>query len=1619
MVRFSFSPGGKSRKDRIEQAKKDSEAEKSRRRNFGFLKNSDKRMSTTTLNRTREHAKQLAMVYADPVETPTSQSSGQGLLNAHEDKPFDSFNTNNALLSPAEDHFSFSTKRTVTNGSTSLLDQFVAPPQQERAPTTSTQDSFETASVGSAFDMGFLPTTTNNSFASPSSSTRRSKKKGARQSLDQFVEKTRSPGQGPMSYSGNSFDPSRGERSVISMPTVPSNSSMQASFAKQTTPASVSASGAAARRRFRNQMKHSSNSSVTSSVADDASYYSGTSTPPESPASSTRNMTGSVGKNRVAAYQRPQSGSFYSQASSTANSSQQSSSQQSGSDVNLFDSDNLDGGFTFDAFGLDQSQVEREVNDALQALAGQGMSGFSVFVNNDSDSNSNSEFPMENWDSPANSRRSSPAPSDSDQEGFVDGFRVEENTPVRHTHTAYSNTSPISSERSLSSPAGRRLIRAQARESHTPPRWEDAKKQSPKDVFGAPVSNPWKEDPWGSGDEDKDFSDSSFGGTKSEIQTSAFAAQPRFAAKASETKSDIGISTAYRKSVSFHKDVRSPRHKASPRHADEDESSEDSEAMQEELAREYAQEFVQRISPRHAQSMPQQNYHNYGEPPQSSYDESFGQPFDQEHSYQAEQAPFEDSVQEEMFQAEFGTQGPASGYSEEQTRFGAYEAASDYDSPQQEQNYDNEFVAAPFDQQDYGPSPSNVRNQQQQQSHRETEGRFGSVRSKYELSRGSSASSFEGADDNEGLNGNRQESSYEYGNLRNSYAAAKSRTITQAEKSATTNLQAPWKNSQTATSSSSNGSNYKGDEETPSDNSSSRAEEKKSEDDPSPAPLKTGSLKSKWQQWESKSTTSATPVPAPAPQTVPKWKRPGQVPLHSALSGVEMLTPDIVEARRLEKRKTRAEELRRASQEPISPAMLKNPSNYEKAPPASQQRADECQGERTSFASLRERLRSTPSGAKAKSDVGTNQRSSIASNVVDRLRRESPTAGSISDSKSDTGSSPSFLAGVKLRNTGSDVLSRQESLDQRSDAVAQSPRTSSSPMSSAERSNVSQSMQQDVGTVQPEAPAERKLTYRERRELELKKEQEEKSKLANVPKKEESKVDVAALIRKRIAANKQRNSVAENANSMGSDQVSQFRNSLKPLETSAKSTPSEDRDFQSPGANQPSPTHAHEQPRPPPRFESSARRSPRFSQGSSPAHTAQGYPDDEQPDSALLDNLSPASGGTNLTYSTDNSQPRDDLLSPKASVRQPSPRASASPKQGEERFTSSNRLEALLSTPAPPVPKPVNHRDFEPPEDGAAGKNDVKAMLSGFLGARNNPLASIPAPKQEDDAHAIMYARSHESPEKKGNSVSSPPPPPPPGSMSNGKNLALKDDPKYERYFRMLKVGMPMEVVKHAMIKDGCDPTIMDGDHNKPAGLPLKDDPKYTKYFKMLKMGISMPQVKHAMERDGLVSEVMDQDHNLPASASEQMSKGEPKSKDTHRRARLHWKTLGKIARNSLWSKIEKEPAVTEIDFDEDEFKELFQADITSSVGTSKGIGAARKKGAAVRVIDAKRANNGGIILARVRMSHDEMADAVDRMYVYRYWVGFRISANRVGISNFVLLRPVMATLLPPNKLRT
>ncbi|KAL3919028.1 MAG: hypothetical protein SGILL_003960, partial [Bacillariaceae sp.] len=691
------------------------------------------------------------------------------------------------------------------------------------------------------------------------------------------------------------------------------------------------------------------------------------------------------------------------------------------------------------------------------------------------------------------------------------------------------------------------------------------------------------------------------------------------------------------------------------------------------------------------------------------------------------------------------------------------------------------------------------------------------------------------------------------------------------------------------------------------------AEEKKEDDDApstiSSPPPKVGSLKARWEA----QTRQAAPSVNKPPPTKPVLAISGKAreSIGKMDNSFEMLTPALVEARRQEKQKQKIQSLRK------------------------------------SMGVVDKRI--SPS---SKSEVGLpSQGSTVADRILNRVRRESPRAstspGYADDSKSDGGSTPSFLANVKLRK----VASPSETL-----AQAHMVAESSSTPKSAERSvsyreqearaevrareSDETHRQPSIASPVSEKPPERKLTYRERRELELQRQREEQAKVESTPE-EVPKKDVASLIRKRIAASKQKTVSAPDS---PSEDLSNTRSRLKSAQQGATIS------------------------------------SPR------PAH---------QIDVSSADRRS--SAGSPMRQDT-----RRSPATPREVDTRPEPRTSSSPygnkegKSGIENATpdESNIMSSPIKSPSksleqflagripstPPTEKasstpPVADvaRKVEVPDD--VSQSDVKSMLSSFLGSRAPP--ALPLPAKEDDTEALkkhlVKSPTTTSPKEE---VDSPPPPPPPSYQSSGSMPALKDDPKFERYFRMLKMGLPSEVAKHAMIRDGLDPSVLDLDPNKPIGVPLKADPKFEKYFKMLKIGIAMGQIKHAMERDGLNPEIMDQDHSLPVMTVEKRQ--EKKQKETHRRARLHWKTIGNVVRNSLWAKVENE--ITDIDIDEEEFNELFKADLKASSNANKVASSSKKKGAAVRVIDAKRANNGGIILARLKMTHDEMADAVDRI---------------------------------------
>lgn len=228
-------------------------------------------------------------------------------------------------------------------------------------------------------------------------------------------------------------------------------------------------------------------------------------------------------------------------------------------------------------------------------------------------------------------------------------------------------------------------------------------------------------------------------------------------------------------------------------------------------------------------------------------------------------------------------------------------------------------------------------------------------------------------------------------------------------------------------------------------------------------------------------------------------------------------------------------------------------------------------------------------------------------------------------------------------------------------------------------------------------------------------------------------------------------------------------------------------------------------------------------------------------------------------------------------------------------------------------------------------------------------------------------------------------------------DILLKDHEQYSKYFKMLKMGLPQDAVRHKMEQDGADLRALELGGEAPLSklteksveVRLGDDPQYSKYFKMLKMGLPLDAVRHKMQSeqadvralelgaDAFVSQ-------LTVSAEDAAKKtAPPPVKPKPRRKKLHWQPIAEdrltcMNRQTIWE--DKDDDVMSFDMDMAELESLFFASSNEAAkkkktGTSKEL----KRKQAVTLIDGKRAMNAAISLARIKLSYVEIAQAIER----------------------------------------
>ncbi|KAG6959883.1 hypothetical protein JG688_00009886 [Phytophthora aleatoria] len=187
-----------------------------------------------------------------------------------------------------------------------------------------------------------------------------------------------------------------------------------------------------------------------------------------------------------------------------------------------------------------------------------------------------------------------------------------------------------------------------------------------------------------------------------------------------------------------------------------------------------------------------------------------------------------------------------------------------------------------------------------------------------------------------------------------------------------------------------------------------------------------------------------------------------------------------------------------------------------------------------------------------------------------------------------------------------------------------------------------------------------------------------------------------------------------------------------------------------------------------------------------------------------------------------------------------------------------NALEAMLAKRSSP-PAPSEETTQTPKV------NPLEAMLA----RRTAP--SPPPQTEEASAHplAAMLKQRQVTQTPAARETVSPAPASDDNSSAEKDQTPLKDHPTYQKYFTMLKVGLPAPVVKHKMQSENVDPAILDMDPIQPlpeAPAPALDDEaeaayqaqlkeyeaKHGKYLQMVKVGLPPAVVEHKMRMDGV-----------------------------------------------------------------------------------------------------------------------------------------------------------------------
>lgn len=220
--------------------------------------------------------------------------------------------------------------------------------------------------------------------------------------------------------------------------------------------------------------------------------------------------------------------------------------------------------------------------------------------------------------------------------------------------------------------------------------------------------------------------------------------------------------------------------------------------------------------------------------------------------------------------------------------------------------------------------------------------------------------------------------------------------------------------------------------------------------------------------------------------------------------------------------------------------------------------------------------------------------------------------------------------------------------------------------------------------------------------------------------------------------------------------------------------------------------------------------------------------------------------------------------------------------------------------------------------------------------------------------------------------------------QEDGGPYLMKEHPVFGAWFKALADGKPKAELVQELTEQQWNLALLDvPPDNEVPDIPamtvnMKDWVVFSKYTKMSAVGLPRPIVEHKMIQDGFNPELLDADPNNVVSALliSPPKKGKGSNKPSLIRRRLHWVPIKCKIEGTIWAGPPADLLAAAKVFiqDEKEFERLF---IQNPEDLKKK---AKKNDNIVQLIDAKRAMNAGIALAKMKIPHDGIAACLSSM---------------------------------------